>query len=82
MNITLSSDELRAIIAETVQATVARMEKVDNLQCIYTMKSAAALLDCNEKTLRKWSKDGIIQIVAIGGRNYVTGRSLAKYMYN
>lgn len=75
--VVIEEQDLRRLIAEEVRnATAAAVVKP--FEPLYDIQDAALLLGTTRKSLQSWHRAGTIAIVAIGGRRYVTGESLAR----
>lgn len=75
--VVIEEQDLRRLIAEEMQNATAAAA-VKPFEPLYDIQDAALLLGTTRKSLQSWHRAGTIAIVAIGGRRYVTGESLAR----
>lgn len=60
-----------------VDAIVAKLDKV-----LYTNKEMMKMLDCNDKTLRKYRNDGCLSYVRVGDKIYYTVDDICQFIKN
>ena len=49
---------------------------------LYTNKEMMKMLDCNDKTLRKYSNDGYLSYVRVGDKIYYTVDDICQFIKN
>ena len=76
--VVIEEQDLRRLIAEEMQNATAAVAAVKPFEPLYDIQDAALLLGTTRKSLQSWHRAGTSAIVAIGGRRYVTGESLAR----
>ena len=60
-----------------VDAIVAKLDKV-----LYTNKEMMKMLDCTEKTLRKYRNDGYLGYSRVGDKYYYTADDICLFLKN
>lgn len=60
-----------------VDAIVAKLDKV-----LYTNKEMMKMLDCNDKTLRKYRNDGYLSYVRVCDKIYYTVDDICRFIKN
>jgi excisionase family DNA binding protein len=68
LSITLTGEDLKNLIQETVQKTISQTLQKKELEKIYSKKEAAEYLNVSEPTIDRWRKQKRINYSKIGGK--------------
>ena len=79
--IQLSLEELKSIIAESIQAALSSYQcQADNGDELLTISQAEAFFDVTRQTIGNWRKQGKVVAKKMGGRVYMRKSELLKAM--